>query len=83
LTLIAPGDLAELSGTVRPALAGTTVQIERLTGQSWRVVGRATIDAAGAFTAQVDVTPGSYRARIPAPGRGLVSGTSSTLVVNQ
>src|SRR5215204_4624666 len=79
LTLIAPGDLSELSGTVRPALAGTTVQIERLTGQSWRVVGRATIDAAGAFTAQVDVTPGSYRARIPAPGRGLVPGTSSTL----
>jgi SpoIID/LytB domain protein len=83
LTLIAPGDLSELSGTVRPALAGTTVQIERLTGQSWRVVGRATIDAGGAFTAQVDVTPGSYRARIPAPGRGLVAGTSSTLVVNQ
>ena len=83
LALIAPGDLSELSGTVRPALAGTTVQIERLTGQSWRVVGRATVDAGGAFTAQVVVTPGSYRARIPAPGRGLVAGTSSTLVVNQ
>ena len=83
LALIAPGDLSELSGTVRPALAGTTVQIERLTGQSWRIVGRATVDAAGAFTAQVDVTPGSYRARIPAPGRGLVAGTSSTLVIDR
>jgi len=83
LALIPPGDLSELSGTVRPALAGTTVQIERLTGQAWRVVGRTTVDAGGGFTAQIDVTPGSYRARIPVPGRGLVAGTSSTLVVNQ
>jgi hypothetical protein len=45
-------------------------------------VARTTVDAGGAFIAQVDVTPGSYRARIPAPGRGLVAGTSSTLVVN-
>jgi stage II sporulation protein D len=82
LALIPPGDLSELRGTVRPALAGTTVEIERLSGQSWRVVARATVDGGGAFAAQVDVTPGSYRARIPAPGRGLVAGTSSTLVVN-
>jgi stage II sporulation protein D len=83
VALIPPGDLSELNGTVRPALAGTTVQVERLTGQSWRVVARTTVAAGGGFTAQVDVTPGSYRARIPAPGRGLVAGTSSTLVVNQ
>jgi stage II sporulation protein D len=82
LALIPPGDLSELRGTVRPALAGTTVEIERLSGQSWRVVTRTTVDAGGAFAAQLDVTPGSYRARIPAPGRGLVAGTSSTLVVN-
>ena len=83
VALIAPGDLSELRGTVRPALAGTTVEIERLVGQSWRVVARATVDPGGAFTAQVDVTPGSYRARVPAPGRGLVAGTSSALVVNR
>jgi SpoIID/LytB domain protein len=77
-----PGDLSELHGTVRPLLSGTAVEIQRLNGQSWLVVGRATVDARGDFTARVDVTPGSYRARIPAPGRGLVAGTSSTLVVN-
>jgi SpoIID/LytB domain protein len=82
VALIPPGDLSELRGTVRPTLAGTTVEIERLNGQSWRVVARTSVDSGGAFAAQVDVTPGSYRARIPAPGRGLVAGTSSTLVVN-
>jgi stage II sporulation protein D len=81
VALIAPGDLSELRGTVRPTLAGTTVEIERLVGQSWRVVGRATVDGSGAFIALVDVTPGTYRARVPAPGRGLVAGTSSALVV--
>jgi hypothetical protein len=33
--------------------------------------------------ARLNVIPGSYRARVPAPGRGLVAGTSSTLVVGQ
>jgi SpoIID/LytB domain protein len=71
-----------LSGTVRPALNGTSVELQRLAGTVWRTVGRATIDAAGDFSAHMRIPPGSYRARIPAPGRGLVAGTSSTLVVN-
>ena len=82
IALVPPGDLSELTGTVRPALAGATVAIERLSGQLWQVVGRATVGGDGSFTAQVNVTPGSYRARIPTPGRGLVAGTSSTLVVS-
>ena len=81
IALVQPGDLSELTGTVRPVLAGATVEIERLHGQLWQVVGRTTVDADGAFTARVNVTPGSYRARIPAPGRGLAAGTSATLVV--
>jgi stage II sporulation protein D len=81
IALVEPGDLSELTGTVRPALAGAAVEIERLQGGLWQVVGRTTVDAAGAFTARVNVTPGSYRARIPVPGRGLVAGTSATLVV--
>jgi stage II sporulation protein D len=83
ISLVPPGDLSELTGTVRPVLNGSAVEIQRLNGQSWQVVGRTTIDALGEFTARVDVTPGSYRARVPAPGRGLVAGSSATLVVNR
>jgi stage II sporulation protein D len=82
IALVQPGDLSELTGTVRPALAGAALEVERLQGQLWQVVGRTTVDVNGAFTARLNVTPGSYRARIPAPGRGLVAGTSITLVVN-
>jgi hypothetical protein len=57
------------------------VEIQRLSGRVWQTVGRATVDASGAFTASVEVIPGSYRARIQVPGRGLVAGASSTLVV--
>lgn len=81
ITVVPPGDLSELSGSVRPVLNGSSVEIQRLNGQSWQVVARTTVDAVGQFTATVNVTPGTYRARIPAPGRGLVAGTSTTLVV--
>jgi stage II sporulation protein D len=75
-------DPMELRGTVRPALAGAAVEIQRQSGRdSWQTVGRATVNAQGAFTVAVHVPPGSYRARIQAPGRGLVAGTSPTLVV--
>jgi hypothetical protein len=82
IALVPPGDLSELTGTARPLLAGAAVEIQRLNGQAWQVVGRSTVDVNGDFVVRLNVTPGSYRARIPAPGRGLVAGTSSTLVVN-
>jgi hypothetical protein len=73
----------ELRGTVRPVLAGAAVEIQRLNGgAAWQTVGRASVDASGEFAARMHVPPGSYRARVPAPGRGLVAGISSTLVVN-
>jgi stage II sporulation protein D len=83
IALVPPGDLSELTGTVRPLLGGAAVEIQRLNGQAWQVVGRSTVDVNGDFVVRLNVTPGSYRARIPAPGRGLVAGTSSTLVVNR
>jgi SpoIID/LytB domain protein len=83
IALAQPADLSQLNGTVRPALAGAALEIQRLNGQGWNVVARTRVDATGAFTALVDVTPGSYRARVPAPGRGLVAGTSATLVVSR
>ncbi|MGH3117806.1 MAG: SpoIID/LytB domain-containing protein [Gaiellales bacterium] len=77
-------DPMELRGTVRPALAGATVEIQRQNGGGlWQTVGRATVDPQGEFAATVHIPPGSYRARVPAPGRGLVAGTSSTLVVSR
>lgn len=75
-------DAMELRGTVRPAIAGAAVEIQRLSGRAWTTVGQATVAEGGAFSAAMHVPPGSYRARIPTPGRGLVSGTSQTLVVS-
>jgi stage II sporulation protein D len=76
-------DPMELRGTVRPVLAGAAVEIQRLNGgAAWQTVGRASVDGSGEFAARMHVPPGSYRARVPAPGRGLVAGISSTLVVN-
>jgi stage II sporulation protein D len=76
-------DPMELRGTVTPVLPGAAVEIQRQNGGgSWQTVGRGTVSAQGAFVATIHVPPGSYRARIPTPGRGLVAGTSSTLVVN-
>lgn len=83
IILTPPGDLSELRGTVRPVLPGVAVQIQRLNGQAWQVVGRGMVEANGEFFARLPVAPGSYRARIPAPGRGLVAGTSATLVVER
>jgi hypothetical protein len=71
-----------ITGSVRPVLNGTSVEIQRLVGTVWRTVGRATVDPAGVFSTYMRIPPGSYRARIPTPGKGLVAGTSPTLVVN-
>jgi stage II sporulation protein D len=76
-------DPMELRGSVRPALNGAAVEIQRQNGGgAWQTVGRTTVNAQGEFTANIHVPPGSYRARIASPGQGLVAGTSSTLVVN-
>jgi hypothetical protein len=83
IALTPPADLSELHGTVRPALPGAGVEIQRLNGQAWHVVGRASIEAGGEFIARLAVNPGSYRARVPTPGRGLVAGTSPTIVVER
>lgn len=74
-------DALELRGTVRPAIDGAAVEIQRLNGRTWGTVGRTTVAEGGTFSAAINVPPGSYRARIARPGRGLVAGTSQTLVV--
>jgi stage II sporulation protein D len=73
-------DPATVRGLVRPVVPGVRVDVQRLVGSSWRVVGTTTVDVAGAFEASVQLTPGTYRARV-APGRGLVPGVSPVLRV--
>jgi stage II sporulation protein D len=76
-----PADPILLTGTVRPKLAGARVAIERLKGRSWSSVARAVVDRAGAFRAQFTVSPGSYRARVPATA-GYAEGVAPVLSVN-
>jgi stage II sporulation protein D len=78
--LEAPADPAALRGTVKPVVPGATAVVQRLVGTAWREAARATLDEAGAFVAQLELTPGTYRARV-APGRGLVAGVSQPLDV--
>ena len=69
-----------LRGLVRPLLPGATVAVQRLEGSAWRSVATATLAPDGNFEAQLELVPGSYRARV-APGRGFVPGVSPVLKV--
>jgi stage II sporulation protein D len=69
-----------LRGVVRPVVPGARADVQRLVGSSWRAAGSAAVDASGAFEVQLQLTPGTYRARV-APGRGFVPGYSPVLRV--
>jgi len=71
---------AGVSGTVTPAREGATVQVQRQQGTAWLPVGDAVTDAAGAFAAELELPPGSYRVRV-APAAGLAQGLSPTIRV--
>jgi len=74
-------DLGVLSGTVRPLLPAAVVVLERQDGFRWRKVVTAAVDEQGAYSAEVELTPGLYRARI-APSPGYAVGVSRTLSVS-
>jgi stage II sporulation protein D len=82
LVQLAPGaDGVSVSGTVRPLLPGVSVQIQRLeAGGSWTTVAQTTLGSDGSYSATLNLTPGSYRARVTA-GHGFAIGTSDTLVL--
>ncbi len=67
-------------GTVSPAVAGATVQLQQQMGTSWAPVSSTVTDSTGAWSFAGPLQPGSYRIRC-APGHGLVPGVSATLVV--
>jgi len=63
-----PGEPGVLAGTVRPPLRGAPVSIERRRGTEWARVARSSVDATGAFRAELALQPGSYRARVAKTG---------------
>jgi stage II sporulation protein D len=73
-------DAGAVRGTIRPALPGASVQLQRQRGASWSTVAIATPDTTGSFAVSKLLGPGSYRVRW-APGRGLAPGVSQLLAV--
>jgi stage II sporulation protein D len=69
-----------LGGTVKPALQGATVVLERQDAAGWVEVARGTVDGKGSFLTPFAVEPGTYRARIAAFG-GFAGGVSPVLRV--
>lgn len=78
--LVRPTEPGVLSGTVRPRLAGALVRIERQRGSAWVRVGETATDSSGAFRLDVELAPGTYRARVLATG-GFAEGYSPLLTV--
>jgi stage II sporulation protein D len=76
--LVAAAGGTELRGSVRPAVPGARVAIQRLGPVTWKTVARATLDAQGKFRVERLLPSGRYRARV-APGRGLAPGTSTAI----
>jgi stage II sporulation protein D len=71
-----------VQGTVRPAGAGTVVQLQQKQADgSWLTTATATTDSASGFAFAGAPAPGTYRARA-VPGRGIVAGVSAPLVAS-
>jgi stage II sporulation protein D len=78
--LLASADRLSLSGVVRPVLAAAAVQVQQLAPTGWTTVARSTTGADGSFSVGLQLTTGTYRARVVA-GRGFVVGLSKILKV--
>jgi hypothetical protein len=81
--LTASSDRTAVTGLVKPLLPGAPVQVQRQGANgTWTTVSTANVTADGAFEASVNLTPGSYRARVLA-GKGFAAGLSPVLTVVQ
>ena len=69
-----------MTGLARPLLPNAPVQVQRLEGSTWTTVARTTIGTEGTFIGDVELTPGTYRARVVA-GKGFAIGLSKVLKV--
>ncbi len=82
---VAPRVAAQLTasgvqGTVKPALLGAPVQLQRQAAPAWTVVSSTVTGSTGAWSFGGALQPGTYRIRC-APGHGLVPGVSASIVV--
>jgi stage II sporulation protein D len=68
-----------VQGSMKPALSGAAVQVQRQNGVSWTTVATGTTDVSGAFAVSAALSPGAYRVRC-APGRGLSPGVSQPVL---
>jgi stage II sporulation protein D len=73
-------DRMSMTGLTRPLLPNAPVQVQRLEGSTWTTVARTTIGSDGTFIGDVELTPGTYRARVVA-GKGFAIGLSKVLKV--
>jgi hypothetical protein len=73
-------DRLSLTGLARPVLSGSSVQIQKLVQNGWTTVARTKTGADGDFSAELEIAPGVYRARVVA-GRGFAPGVSRVLKV--
>jgi stage II sporulation protein D len=69
-----------LAGRVAPPAAAKLVQVQRLEGEAWTTVADAVADATGAYRAELELTPGSYRVRV-GPAAGYAQGLSAAIRV--
>jgi stage II sporulation protein D len=69
---------ATLAGTVRPAVAGQSVEVEQQYGGVWASIGAAVVKPDGTFAPPALSQPGAYRA-VVAAGNGLAAGISPVL----
>ncbi len=77
----APRAPDSLRGVMRPAVPGAAVQLQRQQGTAWTTAARTTVDANGDFVARLQLTTGTYRARV-VPGHGFVPGLTPVLQVS-
>jgi hypothetical protein len=76
VTLKETVDLTSLKGTVRPALPGVPVQIQKLSStHRWTTIGKVMPTRIGRFVFTPSVLGGTYRARVIA-GHGWAVGLS-------
>jgi len=73
-------DRTSVTGFAKPLLPGAVVHVQRRGAVGWTTAVKTTITSSGAFVASLDLTPGTYRARVVA-GKGFAVGLSPVLTV--
>ena len=70
---------AGISGSERPAVAGSSVQLQKQAGALWTTISSTVTAAGGTWAFNGPIQPGSYRVRCAPPG--LAAGVSATVQV--